>query len=114
LHVVDWDQPILAPRERDLMFVLGPTFNGVLEGSREAAAFFAGYGDVTPDPVALAYYRYEWAMQDIASFAERVFLRPDLEEESKQAAVRWLRVVFHPRGIAEAAYRSEALLPPGR
>ena len=111
LHVVDWDQPMLAPRERDLMFVLGPTFNGVAEGSPEEAAFFAGYGAVTPDPVALAYYRYEWAMQDIGGFADRVFLLPDMEEGTKLAAMRWLQIVFAPKGIVQAAYQSEKALP---
>jgi spectinomycin phosphotransferase len=111
LHVVDWDQPMLAPRERDLMFVLGPTFNGVEAGSPEEAAFFAGYGAVTPDPVALAYYRYEWAMQDIGGFADRVFLLPGMEEETKLAAMRWLQIVFAPKGIAQAAYQSEQAIP---
>ena len=112
LRVVDWDQPMLAPRERDLMFLLGPTFTGFTTGSPEEAAFFAHYGAVTPNPVTLAYYRYEWAMQDIGGFAERIFLTPDLEEATKLGAMRWLDVVFHPDGIASAAYRSEAHLPP--
>lgn len=110
LRVVDWDQPILAPRERDLMFVLGPTFNGVREGSPEEAAFFAGYGAATPDPLTLTYYRYEWAMQDIGGFAVRVFQMPELEEETRLAALRMLNIVFHPHGIAQAAYRSERAL----
>ncbi len=50
LHIVDWDQPILAPQERDLMFVVGGH-------SPEEAAFFQGYGEVAIDPLALAYYR---------------------------------------------------------
>jgi spectinomycin phosphotransferase len=113
LHVVDWDQPMLAPRERDLMFVLGTALNGFLPGSPAEAAFFASYGAIAPDPVALAYYRYEWAMQDIGGFADRIFLLPDFTEETKLAAMRWLNVVFHPRGIAHAAYQTEPHLPPG-
>ncbi|MFN8536312.1 MAG: aminoglycoside phosphotransferase family protein [Thermomicrobiales bacterium] len=113
LRVVDWDQPMLAPRERDLMFLIGPTFTGFTPGSPEAAAFFAHYGAVTPDPITLAYYRYEWAMQDIGGFAERIFLTPGLEEATKLGAMGWLDVLFHPDGIANAAYQTETLLPPG-
>ncbi|MFN8443498.1 MAG: aminoglycoside phosphotransferase family protein [Caldilineaceae bacterium] len=43
LWIVDWDQTMLAPKERDLMFVIG---GGVLGPSRpeEEAAFLLGYG----------------------------------------------------------------------
>lgn len=44
VRIVDRDRPLLAPRERDLMFVIGPTLRGFLPGSAEEAAFFAGTG----------------------------------------------------------------------
>jgi spectinomycin phosphotransferase len=113
VHVVDWDQPMLAPRERDLMFVVGTGVGGFVEGSPEGEAFFEGYGPVEVDPVALAYYRYEWAMQDIGGFADRIFLIPGMEEETKLGAMKWLDVLFKPGAIADMARRSEALLPPG-
>jgi spectinomycin phosphotransferase len=113
LHIVDWDQPMLAPRERDLMFVVGTGVGGFVEGSPDAEAFFAGYGPATIDPVALAYYRYEWALQDIGGFADRIFLIPGLEEATKLGAMQWLNVIFKPGAIADMARRTEALLPPG-
>lgn len=112
LRLVDWDQPILAPKERDLMFVIGTALRGFPPGSPEERGFFAGYGAVEPDPIALAYYRYEWAVEDIGSFAECVVARPDFGEDAKLDAFRGVRSVFAPGMIAEAAYRSEDRLPP--
>lgn len=114
LRVVDWDQPMLAPKERDLMFVIGTALHGFSPGSPEETAFFAGYGAVAPDPVALAYYRYDWAVQDIGAFAEPVVARDDFGEAAKLAAVQGVRSVFAPGGIADAASRSEDNLPPSR
>jgi spectinomycin phosphotransferase len=55
LFVVDWDQPILAPRERDLMFV---TVGGFVTEERAETLFFQGYGKTEVDPLTMAYYRY--------------------------------------------------------
>lgn len=110
LFIVDWDRPMLAPRERDLMFAVGPAIAGFAAGSADEAAFFAGYGPVAMDPVALAYYRYEWAVQDIGDYAERVLLRADLGEETRRDAVRGLREMFDPGQSVEAAFRSEGRL----
>ena len=70
--IVDWDSAMLAPRERDLMFVDG------VAGGHEADpdAFFAGYDDVELDPDVMAYYRVEWAVQDLAGFGTQVVLDP--------------------------------------
>jgi spectinomycin phosphotransferase len=111
LWLVDWDQPVMAPRERDLMFVLGSTFRGVAAGSPEEAAFWAGYGTVETDPVALAFYRYDWALQDIGAFAAVLVAQGDVGAASKEEALRMLEVVFAPGGIVEAAEQSEEHLP---
>jgi spectinomycin phosphotransferase len=81
--IVDWDGAMLAPRERDLMFVDG------VAGGHEAdpAAFFAGYGDVEVDPEVMAYYRVEWTVQDLAEFGAQVFLDPDAGDATKAEGV---------------------------
>ncbi|MEZ4836015.1 MAG: phosphotransferase [Caldilineaceae bacterium] len=57
LHIVDWDQPLFAPKERDLMFFVQ---NGPGEPVEPSVRhFFHGYGDTVIDWTALAYYRYE-------------------------------------------------------
>jgi spectinomycin phosphotransferase len=112
LFIVDWDLPILAPKERDLMFVVGGPVGSLAVGAREEHLFFAGYGARTIDPVALAYYRYDWAVQDVADYARRVFLMPDVGEGTRQGAVQGTIEVFRPGKIVDAAFASEANLPP--
>ena len=66
LAIVDWDELILAPKERDLMSVGGGLFGGWNQ-ALEAAWFYEGYGPTLIDPVALDYYRYERIVGDIGS-----------------------------------------------
>ncbi len=69
LYIVDWDNPVLAPKERDLMLIGGcPTWNS----PRDVALFYQGYGPAEIDPTALAYYRYERIIQDIAAYCQQL------------------------------------------
>ncbi len=102
---VDWDETVLAPRERDLMFVVGG-ISRELVGPREEARFFQGYGTTAIDPLALAYYRYAWAVGDIGAFGEEVFFRPDLGPDTKRAAADLFMGLFRPGEIVELAFAS--------
>ncbi len=102
---VDWDEAVLAPRERDLMFVVGG-ISSTLVGPREEALFFRGYGATTVDPLSLAYYRYAWAVGDIGAFGEEVFFRPDLGPETKRAAADLFMGLFRPGEIVALAFAS--------
>lgn len=73
LHLVDWDTLLLAPKERDLMFV-GAGIGGVWDQPQEAEWFYQGYGAAAINLVALAYYRYERIVQDIAVTCQQLFL----------------------------------------
>ncbi len=106
LFVVDWDQPILAPRERDLMFVM---VGGFAPGPREKTLFFRGYGKTDVDRLALAYYAYERAMEDLGGFGEHVLLM-DTGDEAKQESVKWCMKMFEPGNIVEAAHRLDQAL----
>jgi spectinomycin phosphotransferase len=59
LYIVDWDNPILALKERDLMFIGGGQFGARRTPREEETLFYQGYGQTQTDPIALAYYRYE-------------------------------------------------------
>jgi spectinomycin phosphotransferase len=65
-YIVDWDDPIMAPKERDLMFIGGGVGN-VWNGSNEVEYFYEGYGKTTINKTILSYYRHERIIQDIAS-----------------------------------------------
>lgn len=104
--VVDWDETVLAPKERDLMFVVGGIGPDLVKPA-ETACFLQGYGDPVVDPLALAYYRYAWAVQDIAAYAEEALLRDELREETRRAALDGFKNLFEPGSIVSIAFASE-------
>ncbi|SCG45382.1 phosphotransferase enzyme family protein [Micromonospora humi] len=89
LHVVDWDAPILAPRERDLMFVHSKDFGDHPIDARRAALFREGYGPVEPEPTLLSWYREERRLDDVAAFLAGV-LDPQASAESRANDLYWL------------------------
>ena len=52
--IVDWDNPIFARKERDLMFV-GGGVGGAWNDPFESKWFFTGYGPAAIDLTALAF-----------------------------------------------------------
>jgi spectinomycin phosphotransferase len=100
IHLVDWDWPIVAPRERDLLFVAGSKIAHEVT-PQEEAHFFAGYGPVEIDPVALAYYRYERVIEDIGDIGRSVFLDARLGEQAKEEAAALVRGFFAPGGMLD-------------
>jgi spectinomycin phosphotransferase len=105
LWIVDWDETVLAPKERDLMFVVGGIMRDLVS-PHQTACFLQGYGDTAIDAHALAYYRYAWAAQDMAAYGERVLFTPDLSEESRRDALRGFMSLFEPGSIVDIAFGS--------
>lgn len=105
-YIVDWDEPILAPKERDLMFVGGGQgFNGHT-AQEEETLFYQGYGQTQINFAALAYYRYERIIQDIASFCEQLLLTTEGGADREQSW-QYLRSNFSPNSVLEIAYQTE-------
>ena len=111
LFLIDWDEALLAPQERDLMFVVEGAADGIPIPSPEELWFRQGYGDAAVDPFALAYYRYEWVVQEIGDFGERVFLRADLGVETKKESVAGFQQLFARGDVVERVREKEQLLP---
>lgn len=109
--VVDWDNPILAPKERDLMFIGGGLLGDWYSPDEEIALFYRGYGHAPVDPVALAYYRSERIVQDIAAFCQEI-LSPDHSQEDRERGLRFLKSNFLPDATIDITRRSGAALPP--
>ncbi len=106
LWIVDWDETVFAPKERDLMFVVGGIGRGLVS-PHETECFLQGYGDTAIDPHALTYYRYAWAVQDMAAYGERVILTPDLSEESRRDALHGFMSLFESGNIVDIAFGSD-------
>jgi spectinomycin phosphotransferase len=98
IHLIDWDDVVLAPREQDLMFMLGGMGSLGPTTADQLAAFFDGYGDITLDETNLTYYRCARALEDVALWAEQAIHGPDREE-----CLAILRGVLAPDGLAVRA-----------
>lgn len=108
LYLVDWDTPRIAPRERDLLFVVGsPIARQVTPG--EETLFFEGYGPRTINWPALSYYRYERALEDIYESGRSVFLNQEASLDVKEAEARLAIGLFQPDDIVDVAMRDDAV-----
>jgi len=112
LWIVDWDEAVLAPRERDLMFVVGGIGHGLVR-PHDTERFLQGYGETGIDPRLLAYYRTAWAVQDIAAYGEEVLLTPALGQGTRRAALEGLMDLFEPGNIVDLANRFAGRFGPG-
>jgi spectinomycin phosphotransferase len=83
LYIVDWDAPLLAPKERDLMFI-GGGIDPIWKTKHDEDRFFEGYGNTEINRTELAYYRYERIIQDIADYGEQVFFGDKNTAEREQ------------------------------
>jgi len=102
VFVIDWDEVMLAPKERDFIFVRQP----------QADAFWEGYGHREIDWIALTYYLWERVVQDLIECAGQVCFRDDWAEETRADVAQ----LFHEY-VAEggnniaATYAAAAHLP---
>jgi spectinomycin phosphotransferase len=111
LHVVDWDAPLQAPRERDLHFVVGSVIGRVPIGPREEELIFRGYGPAPLDWDALTYYRFEWVSGDLLAYGRQVCLVDDAGGASKEHAIQRTRRMFEPGRAVDSAYALERRRP---
>ena len=108
LYIVDWDEPILAPKERDLMYIGGGLLASGHPPQEEEALFYPAYGKVELDPVALAYYRYERIVRDIGEYCEQLLLTNEGGEDREQS-LHYLKSNFLSNGTIEIAYQSDQI-----
>lgn len=109
VFVIDWEDVMLAPKERDFLFVgEAPADGSAREGT---APFFQGYGQVEIDWVALTYYRCERVVQDLIECALEVCFREDLGEDTKADAVQLFGDLFAAGNMVAAAWATAAHLP---
>lgn len=107
MYIVDWDTLTIAPKERDLMFI-GAGIGLVWNSPREEELFYRRYGRTDIDTHALAYYRYERIVQDIAEFSEELLLTDEGGADRAQS-MHYFASQFQPGSVVEMAYRSDPL-----
>src|SRR5215469_1733534 len=88
VFVIDWDEVMLAPKERDFIFIRKP----------DAEAFFQGYADAEIDWSLLTYYLWERVVQDLIYNAHNVCFRDDWAEETRAQVAQTFHESLEPGG----------------
>lgn len=101
LYIVDWDDPIMAPKERDLMFIGGGVGN-LWNKPHEEEFFFQGYGSVPINKTLLTYYRFERIVVDIAEFHQESMKFPNDER-----ILAMFQAMFATNGVVDIAFQTD-------
>ncbi|HSJ89914.1 MAG TPA: phosphotransferase [Anaerolineales bacterium] len=104
-YIVDWDNPLLAPKERDLMFI-GGGIDNIWKSQKDIAIFYEGYGKAEIDLKVLAYYRYERIIEDLAAYGEQLLLTDEGGSDREQAYKRFTGN-FEPGSTIEIAENTD-------
>ncbi len=106
LYIVDWDAPLLAPKERDLMFI-GGGIDDIWKSKQDESIFYEGYGETQIDFPMMAYYRYERVIADLASYGEQLLLT-DEGGTDREPAYRRFKGNFDPGQTIEIAENTDS------
>jgi len=68
--------------------------------------FYVGYGETTVDAIALAYYRYERIVQDVAGYCEQSFLT-DEDNPDRARGLGFLKRQFGAGAVIEVVFASD-------
>ena len=105
LYIVDWDTLIFAPKERDLMFIGGGLGDSGYTSQEEETLFYQGYGQTVVNLTALAYYRSERIVEDLAVYCEQI-LGSDDDGADRREALDAVKSNFLPNGTIARARQS--------
>jgi spectinomycin phosphotransferase len=105
VYIVDWDNPLLAPKEHDLNLIGGGGL-GPWGSNQDAKLFYRGYGSLEIDLLALAYYRYERIVVDIAEFCKQLFFSDEGGDDREQS-YQYFTGQFAPGAEIEIAIKND-------
>lgn len=108
IYIVDWDQPIMAPKERDLMFIGGGIGN-IWNNPEEEKLFYEGYGKTKINTDLLAYYRHERIMEDMAIYSQELLLSSLGEGDDSETMYKHFVDMFEPNGVVDIALKTYIL-----
>lgn len=105
IYIVDWDDPIMAPKERDLMFIGGGVAN-VWNKPQEEALFYKGYGTNEVSRTLLAYYRHERIVEDIGEYGQNLLLTSEGGDDRSEMYQHFI-AMFEPDGVVDIAFKTD-------
>ncbi len=104
IYIVDWDDPVMAAKERDLMFIGGGVCT-IWNKPHEEEFFYKGYGMTEVNRTILAYYRHERIVEDIAEYQE-LLLAP-VSDADRQKMYKQFTGMFEPQGVVDIAFKTD-------
>ncbi len=101
LYIVDWDEAIMAPKERDLMFI-GAGVGNVWNTKHETEQFYAGYGKTQINQNIIDYYRCDRILQDVAEYYKQL-LSDNVEYKNQKIGYNHFVAMFQSNGVVDIA-----------
>ena len=96
--IIDWDNVILAPKERDLMFFYGNALLDYLDG------YFGHDVPRSINQAVVDYYVLEWALQEIVDYGTRILFDTRFDRDGRIDAWQQFQGLFEPGGDVEMAF----------
>lgn len=94
---------------------IGGGVGSVWNAPEQSAAFYRGYGPADVDPVAIAYYRYERIVEDVALACAHLFSADAADSararRDRALTLRFFKAQFEPGDVVAAADQAYAVLP---
>ena len=97
LYIIDWDNAILAPKERDLVF-----FGGDEDNLKQ---YFGLLNSKQAEPVIIDYYVLEWALQEIVDYSNRISSNSFFSLEGRLDAWHQFQSLFKTNQDVDRAYQ---------
>jgi spectinomycin phosphotransferase len=103
-YIVDWDTILIAPKERDLMFIgggIGNKWNTV----KEIEYFYYGYGkEAVTNKNLIKYYRCDRILQDIYELYSQI-VNAETEEGERELCLEAFKEQFEENNVADIALK---------
>ena len=97
LYIIDWDNAILAPKERDLFF-FGENENNLKQ-------YFSLLSSKQAEPAIIDYYVLEWALQEIVDYSNRILSNSFFSPEGRLDAWHQFQSLFKTNQDVDRAYQ---------
>jgi spectinomycin phosphotransferase len=102
--IIDWDTLIIAPKERDLMFI-GGGIEKTWITEKEINSFYRGYKNKDIDYRLLAFYRLERVLVDIVEYYENIVDIKNCKKE-RENSINTLERLFEQNNAIDIAMRT--------
>ena len=102
-YIIDWDNAILAPKERDLFFF--DKNKDYLTGYFRNLDEPRSISPLSVDPYVIDYYVLEWALQEIYDYGNRILFDTKFDQDGRLDAWQQFQILFDTNRDVDLALR---------